>query len=506
MKPTTRRPGAAWVLPVLGLLLCFAHTGAAQAPASPAPTASQRLDQAFAALDASDWLSAIRLFGELSQEFPGEAELFYYLGVAEASRGDDHAAALAFGKAASLDPQLDWVQADLGISLFRLGEFGLAEEHLLEALLQGPDDADVLLHLGLIDLAHGSEARGRKLLEESAALEPERAALGFYEAASMELDLDNIDAAMALLERSVEASGPEEWRVASAQLLAELAQTRGLLSRVYLSGAVGIEHDDNLTVNQTSLSTGIGDFATTFDAALEIEVLRNAPIGLTVGYDFFQSLFQDLEQFDLQVNEPHLEIYGLLGGVESALAYAYRRESYDGRKYLDSHILDLDFRLCGRWNSCALLGGEFEKLDFESIPGRDANRYTVLVGGQTFFWDGRMAVSLRWQPQWQDATGDFFDYDAQIVSVGATVFLERIRKGLLVGFSYEYDSRDYKEIIRSLGFARKDDQQVIWAGARIPLFGPTQASFDYIRIISDSNIPELGYDENIISFKLWAWH
>ena len=117
-----------------------------------------------------------------------------------------------------------------------------------------------------------------------------------------------------------------------------------------------------------------------------------------------------------------------------------------------------------------------------------------------------MAVSLRWQPQWQDATGDFFDYDAQIVSVGTTVFLERIRKGLLVGFSYEFDSRDYKEVIRSLGFARKDDQQVIWAGARIPLFGPTQASFDYIRIISDSNIPELGYDENIISFKLWAWH
>ena len=506
MKPTTRRPGPTWIFAVLGLLLCIARTGAAEVPASPVPAASDRLDQAFAALDAGDWPSALRLFSQLSHEFPGEPELFYYLGVAAASNGDDHAAALAFASAASLDPQLDWVQADLGISLFRLGEFELAEEHLLEALLQGPEDAGVLLHLGLIDLEYGNTARGRNLLEESAALEPEMAALTFYQAAQLELDRDNVDAALVLLERSVEAPGPEEWRDASAQLLAELAESQGLLSRVHLSGAVGIEHDDNLTVSQTSLSTGIGDIAATFDAGIEIEVLREEPVGLTVGYDFFQSLHQDLEQFDLQVNEPHVEIYGFLGKVQSALAYAYRRESYHGRNYLESHIIDLEFTLCGRWNSCALVGGEFERLRFDAIPGRDANRYTLLIGEQTFFLQGLLAVSLRWQPQWQDATGNFFDYDAQIVSAGTTIFLDGIRNGLVAGLSYEFESRDYRNEIRSLGFARRDKQHVIWAGARIPLFGPTQASFDYVRVISRTNIPDLDYDENIISFKLWAWH
>ena len=480
--------------------------GAAELPASPAPAASDRLDQAFAALDAADWPSAVRLFSELSQEFPGEPELFYYLGVAAASSGDDHGAALAFASAAHLDPRLDWVQADLGVSLFRLGEFELAEEHLLEALLQGPEDADVLLHLSFIDLENGNDARARRLLEESAALEPKMAALGFYQAANLELDRDNVDAARVLLERAVQAPGPEEWREAAAQLLAALAEARGFLSRIHLRGAVGIEHDDNLTVSQTNLSTGIGDFAGTFDAAIEIEVLRDEPLGLTLGYDFFQSLHQDLEQFDLQINEPQVEIYGSLGRVQSSLAYTYRRESYRGRNYLDSHILDLEFTLCGRWNSCALLGGEFERMRFDLIPGRDANRYTLLIGEQTFLWQGLVAVSLRWEPQWQDATGDFFDYDAQIVSAGITVFLDRLRKGVLAGLSYEYESQDYQNEIPGLGF-RRDDQHVIWAGARIPLFGPTQASFDYVRVMSRSNIPELGlnYNENIISFKLWAW-
>ena len=112
----TRRPGPVWIFAALGLLFCIARTGAAEVPASPAPAASDRLDQAFAALDAGDWPSALRLFSQLSAEFPGEPELFYYLGVAAASSGDDQAAALAFASAADLDPQLDWVQADLGIS------------------------------------------------------------------------------------------------------------------------------------------------------------------------------------------------------------------------------------------------------------------------------------------------------------------------------------------------------------------------------------------------------
>jgi tetratricopeptide (TPR) repeat protein len=463
------------------------------------------LDAAFEALETGDWRRATQLFEELNGEFPDEPEFLYYIGLAAASEGDDLRAVDAFAEAASLNPELDWVQADLGLSLYRLGEFDLAEEHLLEALLQGPEDADVLLHLGLIDLENGHQERGQRMLEESVALDPDVAALAFYQAANYELDRDNFEGAIALLERAALASGPEGWRIASAELLAVLVQGESSTPRIQLRVAAGIENDDNLTVSQQDLSTGIGDVAGTMEAGIDIEILRDQPFGVSVGYDFFQSLHQDLKEFDLQTNEPHIEIYDFFEPLRPVLAYRYRRDSYGGEDYLASHSVDLDFTLCPWQQTCALMGGEFENFEFDPTPERDSNRYSLFIGQQTFFWGGFLGFSLGWEPQWQDARADHFDYQAQIVRVAATAFLDRLQKGLILGASYEFESRDYDHQDPLWGFTRRDDRTVFWVGTAMPLIGPTQASLDYIRIESRSNVQLLNYDENIVSLKLWAW-
>ena len=98
-----------------------------------------------------------------------------------------------------------------------------------------------------------------------------------------------------------------------------------------------------------------------------------------------------------------------------------------------------------------------------------------------------------------------FDYSAQIVRAGLSLSLKRLHPGIWLGLSYEFESRDYENLIRELGASRQDDQHLFWAGLRVPLLGPTQASFDYMRVGSRSNIPSLNYDENIVSVKLWAW-
>ena len=492
-------------LSLLGIFLLGAQPSAGEPAEAAGETPSSRLDQAFEALDDGEWPAAAVLFAELSAEFPGEPELHYYQGVAAASSGDDLQAVNAFARAAALDPHLAWVQADLGVSLFRLGEFGLAEEHLLEALLQGPEDADVLLHLGLIDLEHGNEERGQRLLEESAALDPGVAALVFYHAANYELDQNRVDNAMRLLERAVSAAGPADWREASVQLLAALAETETESRRLHLSAGVGFEYDDNLTVSEQDLSTGIGDNAVTLEAGLELDLLGGETYGISAGYDFYQSLYQDLSNFDLQSHEPHAEIYALWGGFRPILGYTYRNQNYGGKDYLSGHRLELDTTLCGWRNSCALLGVGFERLRYAPTPERDAYRYGLVLGQQTLFMRGLVAFTLSWEPEWQDAVSGDFDYSAQIVRAGLSLSLNRLRPGIWLGLSYEFESRDYGNLVRELGSNRQDDQHLFWAGLRVPLLGPTQASLDYMRIGSQSNIPSLNYDEDIVSIKLWAW-
>ena len=89
-----------WILGTLGLLILHPLLGGAEARSEATETAAMRLQRGFEALDEGDWDSAAVLFGGLSREHTTEAEIFYYLGVAEASRGDDYAAALAFANAA----------------------------------------------------------------------------------------------------------------------------------------------------------------------------------------------------------------------------------------------------------------------------------------------------------------------------------------------------------------------------------------------------------------------
>ena len=496
---------SSWIALVLGFSLLSAGTGGSesleQAPSSP----SDSLDLGLDALDAGDWPAAIGLFSQLSAEFPGEAEIFYLLGVAWASSGNDLAAVEAFAVAADIDPELDWVQADLGVSLYRLGESELAEDYLLEALLQGPEDADVLLHLGLIDLESGNSARGNRMLEESAELDPGIGALAFYHAANFALDRDDIPQAIDFLERAALARGPEGWRLASAELLAALAAGEADARRIRLSAAVGFENDDNLTVSEQDFSTGIGDIAGTFEADIEVEIIQEDSLDLSVGYDFFQSLHQDLKAFDLQAHEPHIQISGATGALQSTLTYAYRREAYRDVHYLDSNLVELDLNLCGWRSLCGVLGASFERIDFAPTPGRDSNRYTLIVGQQASLWQGRVAFSLSWEPQWQRARNDEFSYDSQIVNAGLTAFLDPFRKGMLAGVSYEFESRDYEGADPDSKFAREDDRHVIWAGVRVPLIGPTQISLDYLLIMSGSTISALNYDENIVSLKLWAW-
>ena len=513
-----QRRCAFWLGLVLILALVGPNSGRSEPPgAEPEPPSDPSdpsdpwdpWDLGFEALEQGEWTAAIEFFSGLSLEQPDNAALHYYLGVAWVSSGDDLSGVEAFADAADLDPTLRWVQADLGMSLYRLGELDLAEEHLLEALLQGPDEADVLLYLGLIDLTHGYAERGNRMIEESVALHPAIAAPAFFQAAGVSLDRNDLTAATIYLERGALAKGPEEWRAASAELLASLSEAKMGSRRIRLMAAVGFENDDNLTVSEQDLSTGVGDISGTFEVDIEVVVVENENLVVAVGYDFFQSVYQDLEAFNLQINEPHLQISGFMDFLQPVITYAYRSESYRDLDYLDSNILDLDLALCHWEHTCVLLGTGYERRDFAATPfapQRVANRYSLFVGQQTFFLDGKLAFSLSWEPQWQNSEQAFLSYDAQIANIGLTAMLDPFYKGLLLGASYEFESRDYSKADYARELKREDDRHIVWTGIRFPLIGPTQISFDYMLILSRSSITALNYNENIVSLKLWAWH
>ena len=84
-----------------------------------------------AALDAGRFDQALPLLEAAVAREPTDAFLHYALGITAVQQGQDVLAAAALRKAVELEPDLPGAQAELGLTLARLGEREAALDHLL---------------------------------------------------------------------------------------------------------------------------------------------------------------------------------------------------------------------------------------------------------------------------------------------------------------------------------------------------------------------------------------
>ena len=464
------------------------------------------LQMGLAALDSGQWESAFKIFEQLTQQQPDQPAPAYYLGVAASHGGHDVIAVDAFVHCASLDPTFPWVQANLGLTLFRLDEMELAEEHLLEALLQGPEDADVLLHLGMIDAQREEYDRALRLYKQSADLDPEISGISLLQSADAEFARGDFPAALNYLELASESPGPTTAKQTAETLLAQLAGESQKPPRFDLRASAGFELDDNVTVSEEDLATGLSDEALILNAGVNIYLLQKEKAWITLGYDLYQSLFRTLTDFDLRIQQPRITVGSTLGRFYPSLSYSYRDETLGSNGFLSSHELNFNVQiaLIGGWST--LLGGQFESLTFDMTPERTGQLSYLNIGQQIRFFEDLISFLVVWEPSWQRTDGAAFSYDGQSINTQLSLTIPEAR-GMDVNLSYEYAMRDY--INPSSGFSRgyrHDSLHVFWTSLRLPLSKFAEASINYLHIRSHSTLPSLNYSQNILNFRIGVWY
>jgi tetratricopeptide (TPR) repeat protein len=463
------------------------------------------LDEGLERLDRGDLATAQRIFEELHQLYPDSAVPLYYQGLAASHRERPLEAANAFAQAAALDPAYPWLQASLGIALYRIGELDAAEAHLLEALVQGPDDADVLLHLGLIDLSRGEYERAIRLFEEAAALDLQLANLPLVHAARAELARGDLDAARLAVARAVEARGSDQ----THRDALDLQRSLGVAKRakwLSLAAGAGLELDDNLTVIELDGSTGVSDIAGVFDLSVDLLPVDRPAIQLAAGYDFYQSVYREVESLNFQSHSPYALLAGRIGRIRPSLEYRYANDNLGGADFMNSQRIRLNLAYRALWSWRLDLGGELEWLDFAEDTERDARRVSIMIGQRIDFWDGRLAVLTTYRPEWQDARDPQLDYFSNRFRIDLDGSLDIRGLPVSLGVGWEYAGRDYSNITRRIRAERRDRRHLLRAGLRVQLLPHCEGMVDYVRVASRSNLPELDYDENILTFRVGVWY
>jgi len=124
---------------------------------------------------AKDFPSAEAIYDQLASVHPDDAVLYQRLGLVRHLQNKFTTAAEAFQKAVKLDPSL-WVsQLFLGIDLYRMNQFAIAEAHLARANLLHPEEPEVVFWLGATKLARHDFIRGFEILEQILKRDPSNA-------------------------------------------------------------------------------------------------------------------------------------------------------------------------------------------------------------------------------------------------------------------------------------------------------------------------------------------
>ena len=454
-------------------------------------------------------------FERAVQSDPDDPYARYYLGVAQSVAGDLEAAVRELQEALRLKPDFAVAAADLGVVLLRSGRTAEAIP-LLEAAARHADmRARSKLVLGVAQLRLGETDAAIGSFRTAAILDPGIALTARYYEGVAEWRRDRKEVARKQFRWVVSESPDSVFGREAARFLgsARVSEQRSYSASI----AVGIDYDSNVTL-ETDGQTARGDetLPDSGDANFHLRaagrylVWHRADTAVTVGYEFFQRLYFDLDEYNLQGHRPDIRLTHRWRNLRFGVAAGYDYFSLDLKSYLqratalpwvaihqsDWGRSELSYRV--RWNvffrrppgggAAVDPDGELADDVLDSVTHRPILRQYLYIDGSENF------VSLGYVFERREPIGggdERFAFDSHGVEIGGGWLLPA---GVRARASYAFQREGYDRD------GRVDRPHLIRLALSRFLSDNLGATVAYQGLVQDSN--QFEYDRHIASLSL----
>jgi hypothetical protein len=260
----------------------------------------------------------------------------------------------------------------------------------------------------------------------------------------------------------------------------------------------GAEYDSNVSVQQTDVTTGVGDSAADLGLSAGYRLLdKTDGPQLETGYDFSQSLHAKLKEFDLQTHGLSLGGSAPVAKAGVGAGYSFYHVLLGGQSFLDMHMLNPSVsgfvvpNVYGR-----VFYFYFNKRFAAPNANRDAD--TNQVGGNLyrFFMQSKAFVSLGARYETEATVDPQLSYGSY--ALGANLQLPVFfggRRGK-VNVGYEYGRWNYDHVTLSIGAKRWENRSTARALTEIPLSRAVSLTGEYRFTDRHSNFPGSSYTQN----------
>jgi hypothetical protein len=281
------------------------------------------------------------------------------------------------------------------------------------------------------------------------------------------------------------------------------AASAGESKPFWLDVEAGAEYSDNVALEQSDLKASNGDVAATFEVDTGYKLVDEKDARVEIGYNAYQSIYQDLSAFNYLSQNPSLMAWIKPGGIKLGIEYSYTNSLLDNHFFLEQHMLsptvsafvsdDFYFTAYYRY---------FDKNYNRSDDGRDAKTHSF--GGDLYYYydrpnKGYFSFGAGYTNE--DTQSDAFDYSGFMGRAAVQYPIELFDLKGHVKLSYNYQKRDYDNAI-SLAVlpntdTRNDNRNTLKLSGDLSITDDLKALVEFRRVTRDSNLSTADYTENV---------
>jgi len=465
----------------------------------------KELKSGILSLQIGDYDDALGKFQRVLDLDPINSDACYYLGTMYSRMEEFDKAVPYYQKALKLNPELTKTHFQLGVAYYQLKQYQNALKSLSQAEKYSPQDAMVYYYQGLTYYAMKKHYKSVAPFKKVRKLDPSLTVLSYYwEGVSLSQQGLYIEAEKLLKEVKQLSSNSQLSNSADEFLSAIEKRTKPFAFK----GSLGVEYDDNVTLQPVDEDiSGISDKEDE-RAVVNLKFTgRNfSPSGeFGASYSFYQSLHQDLTEYNVQGHTGTLYFVSNLRPFQPLVQYDYDYYSVDNDEYLEKHTLIPSLNISVASPHITQLYFQYERFNYlvsveEDEYDRSANANAF--GANQFFSivDGKGYVKIGAEYKDSDAEGDDWDYSGSKFSLTLYSPTPIDKMSVEIGGEQSYSNFDNEDSF--FGDTRKDTTSTGWVELMYKLSDNWDVGLNYRHIDNRSNIDFYEYRRNITSLFL----
>jgi hypothetical protein len=272
--------------------------------------------------------------------------------------------------------------------------------------------------------------------------------------------------------------------------------------------------DDRVTVNEDEeAATAASDVAGVFEIDAAYRLVNESDTRVEIGYDFYQSLYSDLSDFNWQQHTPSITAWTkALGGVKLGITYAYTNTQLGGSFYYGQHAVTPSLAANLSDDIQLIVSYRYYDRNYNSLDdARDATGHQPNADVYMYFAENRKGfVQLGVGYTDEETKGLEYDYSGFVGRAAVQFPIDPFGLPGRLKLSYSYQMRDYDNPESLFPLlppvpgdpTREDDRQTIRALADVEIAEDLKLFADYRFQDRGSNLASADYNKNVVTVGL----